>query len=285
MACCIATGHPWFGNAVYRGPVAYLAAEGDEDADNRISAWEHEYNGGRMIEDFLLIPHGIDLRAAATPGLLLSAIRARLSTDPALVVVDTLARNMTGDENSTQDMMSLVRQSDVIWQETSAGVLIVHHTGKSGEAERGSSALRAASNTMLKLVREVETKILTLTCDKQKNGPEFPAWRFVLKEVGASVVLDLAAGFTWVNRLNPIQRRVLDVLGWPLHSDGITANQLHAAMGVRSETERTNAYRALNKLLEQELITKSGGQRSQIFCITAKGRDTLMQLATSQAGG
>lgn len=48
-------------------------------------------------------------------------------------------------------------------------VLIVHHTGKGdSDTERGSSALRAAVDTMLLLRKQGEH--LTLTCNKQKDS-------------------------------------------------------------------------------------------------------------------
>jgi KaiC/GvpD/RAD55 family RecA-like ATPase len=279
LAACCATGKPWFGRTVQHGNVVYVAAEGDDDYDNRLAAWEAQYHGSRMIEHFSLIPQAIDLRSPAAAALVLAAVREVAAADPVLVVIDTVARNMTGDENSTEHMSTFVRQADVLWRETGATVLLVHHTGKDGTAERGNSALRAAATSMLRLVREEDTKVLKLSCDKQKNGREFGEWKFVMKEVADSVVLDLAAGFKWLNRLPPVQHKVLDVLGWALHADGMTANRLLAALGVRTEGERVNVYRSLGKLFDQELIAKGGGPRSQVFTITGKGRDLLATLA------
>jgi RecA-family ATPase len=58
---------------------------------------------------------------------------------------DTLARAMVGlDENSAKDMGLAMEVLARIQRVTSATILLVHHTGKYGDSERGSSALRAA---------------------------------------------------------------------------------------------------------------------------------------------
>jgi hypothetical protein len=38
MACSVASGQAWFGKAVYHGPVVYIAGEGADDLDNRLTA-------------------------------------------------------------------------------------------------------------------------------------------------------------------------------------------------------------------------------------------------------
>jgi hypothetical protein len=284
IGAAVASGRPWFGRAVQQGEVVYIAGEGDDDYDNRLSAWEQASLGGGELAHFSLIPEPFDFRRTETPGLLLDAVREAIGTDPALVVVDTVARNMTGDENSTEHMSAFVRQADVVWRETGATVLLIHHTGKGGEVERGNSALRAGTNTMLKFLAEEDTQVLRLTCDKQKNGRPFAPWQFVLKEVADSVVLDLSAGFKWVNHLPPVQQRALEALGWPMHAGGVAPSALQVALGVRSDTERTNLYRALGKLYDTELAAKTADGRGARYTITAKGRDLLSALAGADPG-
>jgi hypothetical protein len=92
---------------------------------------------------------------------------------PSLVVVDTLARCMLGgEENSARDMGLFVAACDRIRMATGATVLVVHHTGKSAHVERGSSALRAACDQMIRLTGEGD--YLTVACDKSKEATLFP---------------------------------------------------------------------------------------------------------------
>ena len=60
-----------------------------------------------------------------------------------LVTLDTLARNMDGDENSTQDMNGFVSAVDTyIRRPYAAHVSVVHHTGWHDDKRmRGSRAL------------------------------------------------------------------------------------------------------------------------------------------------
>ena len=61
-------------------------------------------------------------------------------SDPALVVIDTLARSMgAGDENTAKDAAMFVRNCDLIREATGAHVMVIHHTGK--DEEEGRDAL------------------------------------------------------------------------------------------------------------------------------------------------
>ena len=77
-----------------------------------------------------------------------------------------------GDENSTRDMGALIAGADKIRNALKCAVLLVHHTTKSGELERGSSALRGAVDTLLSIKRNDQGTI-TLKWEKHKDAPEF----------------------------------------------------------------------------------------------------------------
>ena len=68
---------------------------------------------------------------------------------PSLVVIDTLARSAVGmDENSARDMGQFVAAVDRLRLALQCSVLVVHHTGKSGDM-RGSTALYGAADSVL----------------------------------------------------------------------------------------------------------------------------------------
>lgn len=82
---------------------------------------------------------------------------ASLGLDVALIVIDTVARNMVGDENSTEDMGEFVRAIDRVWNELGCFVLTVHHSGKDvARGLRGSSALGGASDANILVQRDKE---------------------------------------------------------------------------------------------------------------------------------
>jgi replicative DNA helicase len=79
---------------------------------------------------------------------------------PDLLVVDPLARAMTGDENSAKDMGAVITALDLLIQDFELSILLVHHTSKpnpdgreGGHRLRGSSALFAAADSVLLLDR------------------------------------------------------------------------------------------------------------------------------------
>jgi hypothetical protein len=88
-----------------------------------------------------------------------------------LIVVDTLARCMTGgEENSAKDVGLFVAGVDRVRHATGAAVLIVHHVGKGGDV-RGSSALPGALDTQI--LAEADGEFLRLSCLKQKDAERF----------------------------------------------------------------------------------------------------------------
>ena len=87
------------------------------------------------------------------------------------IVVDTLARCFQGDENQQEDMGAFVRKLDELRETYSATILVVHHTGKMGVEERGSSSFRGACDTMMLAVKDGND--IVLSCTKQKDYEAF----------------------------------------------------------------------------------------------------------------
>ena len=68
------------------------------------------------------------------------------------MVVDTLARAMTGNENAPEDMGSFVAACGRIREACEGHVLVVHHCGKdAAKGARGHSSLRAATDVELEV--------------------------------------------------------------------------------------------------------------------------------------
>lgn len=184
LALSVATGRPFLGHAAIRGRSLYVAAEGTAGLKKRVLAWK-EQSQVNAVPDFLLLGHAVDCLQDTQVTKLIRSVDA----PPALVVVDTLARSMhDGDENSAKDMGAFVHAMERIQRELGATVLVVHHPGKSGGSERGSSALRAAADTMLALGSN--KGVLRLTCDKQKDCSPFEPIRLRLVPAGESCVVE-----------------------------------------------------------------------------------------------
>lgn len=151
------------------GPVVYVAAEGFGGLIHRVAAWEQAHS--RDAADIYFLPEVVNLSDKADTDELIASVRA-LPTPPLLIVIDTMARCLSGDENSAKDVGQFVTMVDAIRSAFKCAVLVVHHGTKSkAQTERGSSALRGAADTMFFLERCFS--MLTLSCEKQKDAAEF----------------------------------------------------------------------------------------------------------------
>lgn len=154
IASHIASGLPWRGLRVNGGPVLYIAAEGGTGIRNRLAAIKRD-KPDMSAAPFTLLPVGVDLHGQ---GDALAVCEIMPDADPALVVIDTLARSMgAGDENTAKDAAMFVRNCDLIREATGAHVMVIHHTGKDEErGARGSSALRGAVDSEIQVTADGE---------------------------------------------------------------------------------------------------------------------------------
>jgi len=182
MALSVATGSEWNGHQCEKGVVLYLTGEGHVGVNRRVTAW-HKHNEHPDLSLFFRSSGTIDFEGNG----LIEAIKAGREIETlygekiALIVVDTLARHLVGDENSTKDMSAFIRAVDGLRSAfPGSTALIVHHTGweseKSGRA-RGSSALKAAMDF------EISCDKGLLTFTKLKDGEPPPVTEFKLVPV------------------------------------------------------------------------------------------------------
>lgn len=185
LALSVAAGSDEWGSTQH-GSVVYVAAEGTGGLKARISSWFQ----GRELErreGVYFIREAVQVNDPRSVDALLSSF-GDLAEPPKLVVVDTLARCTGGsNENDASDMGMVIRQLDRIREATGATVLVIHHTGKEGKSERGSSALRGAFD-MMALVTQ-KNGIVTLECEKMKEAERFGKRTFRREVVGESCVL------------------------------------------------------------------------------------------------
>jgi hypothetical protein len=83
----------------------------------------------------------------------IKAIEQRFNVKVCMAVADTLARVIgAGDENKASDMGVLVQHIDLIRAALGIQFVVIHHTGKdAAKGARGSSALRAATDTVIEV--------------------------------------------------------------------------------------------------------------------------------------
>jgi len=160
----------WAGHKVRQGNVVYLAGEGHHGLRGRVAAWKHHHKAGKLA--MWLSKDGCDLNTPT--GYLKVVEQVRMLKDrPSVIVVDTLHRFLSGDENSAQDAKTMLDACNALMQEFNCSVILVHHTGVSDEAQhraRGSSAWRGALDIEISIVPGKEGVPMQIVQRKSKDA-------------------------------------------------------------------------------------------------------------------
>ncbi|MGO7400370.1 AAA family ATPase [Rhizobium ruizarguesonis] len=183
LGLSIAGGLPFFGKEVSRGGVIYIAAEAGEGLTKRVMAARAEK---AMPEDALfammaLAPNLGPKKSEAAA--LIADIKGQWPNNAPvrLIVVDTLARTLRGDENSALDMGAFVADAAAIAAAFNCLVLVIHHSGKDAErGMRGSSNLNGATDCEWQI--SGDSIIRTVLLHKMKDGEDRLAWSFRLEQ-------------------------------------------------------------------------------------------------------
>ena len=245
MACCVATGTPWHGHDVKQGAVFYIAGEGHNGLARRFKAWElgkGVATKGAPIFKSRSAAQLYDATSAALVGDTINDLVQQTGCQPAMIVIDTMARNMGGDENSTQDMNAFIQHIDTyLRQPYQCAVMIVHHSG-TGDKDRGrgSSALKGAIDAEYKVQLDQSTKMIQVEAKKMKEAEMPPALNFSLTQV------DLPIFDKHGEAVKGAYLTTVDISGLVKQ-----ANEKHVALGkhqsallsLLAEIEASNAHR------------------------------------------
>jgi hypothetical protein len=146
-ACHVALGRAWEGHPVDQAvPAVYIAAEGQVGVKRRVRGWRKRHLAGEHLPHGALtvIPQRVvletdkDGKATAHLRELVELVNER---GAGLVVFDTLSKSKgKAEENSNSDMSALMALVIELTRATKATVLLVAHTGYSGEHTRGGSS-------------------------------------------------------------------------------------------------------------------------------------------------
>jgi len=179
----VALGLPWRGRKTLRRSVLYVGSESGTAGANRVHAWLR-HHGREWPDRFMLSPVSLDLSSStADARALVDFARARLP-DCGLVVLDTLARNLRGDENSSTDMGRLLGNVEMIRQSLGCTVLFVHHVGKDDtRGARGHSSLVGAVSCELRVESPPGELTGTMRISKQRDGADGLTFGFEAKPV------------------------------------------------------------------------------------------------------
>lgn len=192
LAAHIAANRPFCGKDIKRsGPIIYIAGEGYSGLKRRLVAWEL-YNETKIPPKTLFISRApAELGSPESMAAVAESIReiAEEHGRPALIIIDTWARSLMGDENSSADVNAAIRDLDALRREYEASAIVVHHIGKGDtKAARGSSALKGAVDAEYRI--ENKDGILAFSNSKMKDGDPTEPLTFGFNSVDLGIVDD-----------------------------------------------------------------------------------------------
>ena len=234
MCLSIATGKKWGQQEAQSGKIVYIAGEGASGVQKRLLGWLSRNNTSPedISDTFFFLDRAVDPASAHSRERLIENI-SQIAGSVDLIVFDTLARCMTGDENSQRDMNAFIAGVDEIKDQLGCSILLVHHTGySSSERERGSSVLRAAVDTSIMLKRGSADFTAELTVQKQKDDGR--AEKLLLK----GAIEDLGDGVTTLVFDKSIATQSLSKRR-PLSSNQLQVKRLVAEVIYRYGEERS----------------------------------------------
>lgn len=245
LSLCIATGRDFFGFATKQGKVTYIAAEGGPSRlKDRVRAFLKSADTAISTEGaWGLVARSVDIDDDKEVTELIS----KLGDTHDLVVIDTLARCMTGDENSQKDMSSFVAGCDRIRHETGATVVVVHHEGKDrSKGARGSTVLRGALDTAIRLRRSGH-QIIASVEDQRDGAPGAPI-ALELATIPLGEIEDSSSALKLAKEgPNPRVQQVRDVAS---EMDGRNQSELAEALVERLIVSSTSSA---NRLIKQAI--------------------------------
>jgi hypothetical protein len=264
LALHIAHEKPWCGRQTTRKAVIYIAAEGGFGLQKRAMAW-HAQHKLPVATNVFVLPSVVDL---IDPAVDIDPLMAQLDDyqglDIGLIVVDTLARAFVGgDENATKDMNVFVANCDRIRSRFNCLVMAIHHSGKDeAKGARGSSVLRAATDTEISVKRIEGTNRVTISCKKQKEAEEagdiqmdavgVPVVNKYGEISGSLVLREISDKASAKRKIGVVERSILEAV------EGISVGLTFSELVRKTNNRKSSIARSLISLISSGLVVQEG---------------------------
>ncbi|OED66713.1 Cro/Cl family transcriptional regulator [Vibrio tasmaniensis ZS-17] len=272
ISCAIATGSSWHNHRTLKSAVVYVAAEGQIGISKRIKAWE--IATGQQVEQLYTLGQAVVMSDTTAQSNLIQAIHELEKHNDikvGLIVLDTLARNFGGDENSGDAMGKFIRGCDLVKTSTGASVVAIHHSGKDvSKGGRGHSSLNAAIDCEFQVSHDSKTGLTTLSNTKMKDAEEAPDLVFDFKPIDLGITCEEGEPITSLALLtpatiknnksdtnddnNPMLKALRDVFGGSCARDDLRKHCFPPKEGVAANTTNQKFKRALTTLVDKNLV-------------------------------
>ena len=179
-AFCAANGENWHGHKVKEElKTLYILGEGFRGASMRFKALSQKYS--LTPKNIRLSRRSINLLDNKEADEIIKIV-TELDFIPDIIIIDTLHRNMVGDENSSEDMAMYFKSIELLARRLNSAVVTVHHSGHGDKGRsRGSSSIKAAMDAEFCVTKNGDG--ITFSCTKSKDFGFGTDMSFVIKEV------------------------------------------------------------------------------------------------------
>jgi RecA-family ATPase len=185
---CLGSGLSWKGYPTGQVSVLYVLSEARGTLPPRIKAWEtlHGYHSSE-------ITFACGFTNLENYQQVVSDLNMHMPQD-GLIIWDTLARNMQGDENDGKTMSAVVRTCDTIYETTGTSNLLVHHSTKEHKLPTGamvtSSWYRGHSSLLGAVDMGMTIEEDELVCKAPRHDEPFESIPLARRQIAGSVVID-----------------------------------------------------------------------------------------------
>lgn len=188
----VAYGLDWHGRSVKRVGVLYIAGEGRFGIGQRIKGWRKKHGLAGVDAPFKLLPvavHMLDPGNVEKLKRTIDQVREEVDFEIGMVIIDTVSRAIPGQDENSQEAMSLFVDSCAEIQNHCGGVVIgIHHSGKDADrGMRGSTVLLGGCDTAIRVAKEEDHTVLSV--EKQKDGEEIEDVHFTMEVVDVTTGL------------------------------------------------------------------------------------------------
>jgi phage/plasmid primase-like uncharacterized protein len=179
-AFCAGNGDDWYGHKVKKElKTLIIMGEGLRGASMRFKALSQKY--GKAPKNIRLSRRSINLLDNSAADEIIKIV-TELDFIPDIIIIDTLHRNMVGDENSSEDMALYFKSIELLARRLDAAIVTVHHSGHGDKGRsRGSSSIKAAMDAEFCVTKNGDG--ITFSCTKSKDFGFGADMSFAIHEV------------------------------------------------------------------------------------------------------
>lgn len=169
IAVAIAEGQAWLGREVLQGPVLIIDEEsGEHRLSLRLKKIIEGHHGSDDTPLYFMSYQSVDLKNGLDTFEIEKFI---IEKEIKFVVIDSLMEVIQGaDENAAKDMTPVLYTINKMKERTGTTFFMIHHTSKSGDNYRGSTAIKGAVDLMLHVDKPEKGETVKIKSLKFRDG-------------------------------------------------------------------------------------------------------------------